>query len=166
MLNFRYKGQHDGRGPSGYVDGRYSPERFAIGYRKLQILVVELNSLLKWALWGLLNAFIFTAVFGTCGAVWGEGGRKIHVGSLAMFMTALIVIIYSKLASLYEVSEDVLRGWNRAKGSSAWFPRFLKSTRPLKVLLGSYFYADKKLVLTSLGIIADNSVTLLVSRRS
>ena len=87
------------------------------------------------------------------------------MGGSGLEMTALIVIIYSKLASLYEVSEDVLRGWKRGKSFSIWFRRFLKSTRPLKVQLGSYFYADKALVLTSLGIIADNSVTLLVSRR-
>ena len=143
-----------------------SPEKFAADTRKLQILVGEFNALLKWALWGFLIVLMCTAIFAICGAVWDDGGRKMHMTSIAVFMTVLINIIYTKLASLFEVSEAVLTGWRRGNALRPWFPRFLRSTPPLRVLIGSYFYADKELVLTTMGIIADNSVTLLVSRRS
>ena len=88
------------------------------------------------------------------------------MGLMAVGLATVFRLLYTKLPSFFDASGIVLMEWRDAKSSRPWFPRFLKSTIPLRVLIGSYFYADKKLVLTSMGIIADNSVTLLVSRRA
>ena len=139
-------------------------EKFVLETWKLQIFLIEFNSMFKWTLWLFQLVGICVAVFAICGAVWGEGQYKIH---MAMSSSAIIVIqtiVYGKLASVFDSSISVLMEWRRYRGNS-WFARFFRSTPPIRVLLGSYFYVDKQLVLTSLSIIAENAVNLLVSRR-
>ena len=111
-------------------------------------------------------SFICTVVFAICGSVWNEEGpRKVHLALSAAGLGWVMTMIYSRMASIYDNSSDNLKQWRRCRAQRAWMSRFLKSTPPIRVLIGTYFYADKALVLTSLGIIAENSVTLLVSRR-
>ena len=72
--------------------------------------------------------------------------------------------LYGNLGSIFNVSTEVLTSWRGCKIERALISRFLKFTPPIRVSIGAYFYADKELVLTSLGIVAENSVTLLVGR--
>ena len=132
--------------------------------RKLQIFLSEFNAMFKWTLWLFQAVVICVIVFGICEAVWGEGPRKIHVLISASGLILIQTVVYSKLVSVFDSSRVVLTEWRHYRGH-AWFARFLRSTPPIRILLGSYFYVDKQLVLTSLSIIAQNSVTLLVSRR-
>ena len=135
--------------------------------RKLQILQCEFNELLKWPLWGMQISLICTVVFAICGSVWnGEVPRKLHLAISGAGQACVMTMMYSRMASIYDNSARNLKQWRRCRAERAWIVRFLRSTPPLRVLIGSYFFADKRLVLTSLGIIAQNSVTLLVSRRN
>ena len=145
--------------------GKYTAERLAMETRKLQILGTEFNAMFKWILWFFQVVVIGVIVFGICGAVWGEGQRKLHMAISAGGVIVIQTYVFSKVASVFDSSRAVIVEWCRC-GGHAWFARFLRSTPLLRVFLGSYFYADTQLVLTSLSIIAQNSVTLLVSRRS
>ena len=146
---------------------QHTPERFALETRKLQILQSEFNSVLRWQLWGMQVTLIAAAVFGLCGAVWNEEpGRKVHLATSGCASVVFLAFIYTRLASIFDNSSDTLKQW-RGCGSrqQAWLSRFLRSTPSLRVLIGAYFYADKQLVLTSVGIVIENTVTLLVGRR-
>ena len=148
------------------LTAQYTPEQFAVETRKLQILQSEFNALLKWALWGMQISFICTVVFATCGSMWNdEGARKIHLALSATGLSWVMTMIYTRMASIYDNSARNLKQWQRCRTQRTWITRFLRSTPPIRVLIGAYFYADKELVLTSLGIMAQHSVTLLVSRR-
>ena len=81
---------------------------------------------------------------------------------LAVALTIILSITYNKLSSIYDSSADVLRVWREGKAQNR---RFLRSTPPVRVFIGSYFYVDKRLVLTIREIIVTNSVSLLVSPR-
>ena len=165
MLCFRF---HDGSAEESGAGqlAQYTPEQFAVETRKLQILQSEFNALLKWSLCGIQISFICTVVFAICGSVWNEEGpRKLQLALVAVGLGWIITMMFSRMASIYDNSSENLKQWRRCRTQRAWITRFLKSTPPIRVLVGSYFYADKELVLTSLGIIAENSVTLLVSRR-
>ena len=146
------------------VLGRYPPQKFSLELRKLQILILELNALLQWMLWALQIVIICAVVFGICGAVWAEGPRRLHLVISATGTTAVFCLLYTKLASISESSSQVLLQWHRCRFDRPWLLRFLWSAQPLRVLIGPCFYADSRLVLTSLGIIAEHSVPLLVSR--
>ena len=84
------------------------------------------------------------------------------MGCMALGLGAVFNVTFTTLAGTYDVSKEVLMGWKSRR--RPWFARFLRSTKPVRIQMGSYFYADKELVLTSMGIMADNSVTLMVSR--
>ena len=133
--------------------------------RKLQIIMGEFNGFFKWGLWGLQIVLIIAVTFGICGAVWAEGPLKIHLAGTTVGSTFIFSLTYSNLASIFDVSSEVLGGWRQSRAKQAWTLRFLRSTPPIRVLIGIYFYAHRELVLTSLGIVAQNSVTLLVTHR-
>lgn len=133
--------------------------------RKLQILTGEFNALLRWVLWGVQGTLIVAAVFGICGAMWCEGARKVHLGVVAVACISFIAVIYTKLASILDDSSETLVQWRHCRDQKAWMSRFLRSMPPIRVRIGAYFYADKAIVLTSLGIVVDNAVSLVVSRR-
>ena len=152
---------------SGIRPALYSPEKFAMEKRKLQVLMGEFNAMLKWAFWGLQITILSTATFATVAAVTSEEGRrKVHMAVTVIASMAIFASMYTKLASVHDYSKDVLFQWRQCRRERAWIWRFLRSTPPVSISLGSYFIADKGLVLTSLSIVAENSVSLLVSRRS
>ena len=159
---FRFRGERE---DSASKRAQYTPEMFAVETRKLQILTGEFNALLKWTLWGMQISLIFTVIFATCGAVWNEeGARKLHSAISAIGLGSVMRILYTKLASIYESSSENLSQWSRCREQRKWISRFVRSTPAIRALIGTYFYADKELVLTSLKIISENSVTVLVSR--
>ena len=133
--------------------------------RKLQIILREFNTCYSWGLCGLQILVIGMATFGICGVVWAEGPLKIHLAITNVGIILIISLIIGNLANIFVVSEEVLAGWRRCLSQHALLKRVLQSTPPIRVFIGRYFYADKMLVLTCLGIIVENSVTLLVSRR-
>ena len=162
LMRFKDLHWHDDAGHA-----QYTPEKFAVETRKLQILQSEFNALFKWPMWGMQITFMVTAIFATCGSMWNEEGqRKLELAISAGAGVWLLTMIFTSMASMYENWVDNLKQWRRCRDQQAWFMRVLRLTPPVKVLLESYFYADKELVLTSLGIVVENSVTLLVSRRS
>ena len=75
--------------------------------------------------------------------------------SLVMASTLFIIVIYAykTYGTLYEESRTTLESWKRGGRSSAWFRRFCRAYRPPRVVIGSFFYADKSLTLTILSIV-------------
>ena len=53
---------------------------------------------------------------------------------------------------------------NGVIGKGPWFRRYLRSCRPVDVPVGSFFYVDKGLILTSLSIVTNNAASLVLAK--
>ena len=81
------------------------------------------------------------------------------IGTVAL---SILVSIWKKLGELHEASFLTLSAWRRMK-SAPWFRKFLRSTPALRVQVGRFFYVDKMMILTLLGIIIQNTSNLLLT---
>ena len=100
--------------------------------------------------------------FGICGAVWAEGPLQVHLGGTTFGVFCVLVVTLNNLGNVFAVSAERLAGWRSCRTDRAFISRFLRSTTPIRGFMGADYYADKMLVLTCLGVVAQNSVTLLV----
>ena len=76
----------------------------------------------------------------------------------------LIQIMYGNLARIHEVSGDVLLSWKQ-HNTPKWFRKFERSCRPLHVLVGRYYFADRELVLTIFSIVTNYTANLIMTFR-
>ena len=53
----------------------------------------------------------------------------------------------------------------RAENNSAWFRRYFHAYRPPRIAMGSFFYVDKGLTLTSLSLILNNTASMVFTLR-
>ena len=83
---------------------------------------------------------------------------------VGILSVALIRIMFGNLARINEASTEVLVSWRQFDGPR-WFRKFEKSCRPLTVLIGRYYFADKQLVLTILSIVTVNTANLIMTFR-
>ena len=135
--------------------------RFCREKRTLQVLQCNYNDLMRWYLCTLEVFVITSAVFGICGSVWAEGAVAVRIFLVAMLCLYVLVTVWKGLGDVYENSVEVLARWRYHHG--VHFRKFLRSTRPVRVEIGSYFYADRTLVLTLLNIIAVNTFNVLLA---
>lgn len=73
-----------------------------------------------------------------------------------------LLAVFSSAADAFEGSEAMVMSWRRLPLQDAWMKRFLKSVKPAGIMVGSYFEADKGLVMTIARIIVDNTVSLIM----
>ena len=64
---------------------------------------------------------------------------------------------------MHENSVEVLAKWKKKTRLELHVRKFLRSTRPLRVEIGGYFYADRSMVLTILDIITANTFNMLLA---
>ena len=145
---------------NGYEE--YSTKKLASEMRTLQILMAEFNGYFRWLFCGIQTLMLVILTFGICGTVWAEGPLQLHLGGTTFGVFCVLVVTLSNLGNVFAVSGEILDGWRMCRTDRSFISRFLRSTPPTRVFIGAYFYADKMPVLTCLGIVVQNSVTLLV----
>ena len=66
---------------------------------------------------------------------------------------------------VYEASTQLIQEWRRVpRGQNPpWFGRFLKSCKPMGVPVGTFFYVDRGLCMTSLYMVANTASTLILA---
>ena len=92
------------------------------------------------------------------------GGRLSSVAAIrgSHYLLGVLVTIWKGLGAVYENSVDVLFRWKQKKLLPLHVRKFLRSTQPVRVQIGSYFYADRSMVLTLLDIINKNTFNKLL----
>jgi len=96
--------------------------------------------------WNLVQAVVFHT---SRGVVVGLGVSSVF----AMFQTSC--------SQLHEESTKLLRSW----ASATRFPYFVKlrkASKSIRVPIGKFFYFDRTIVLTTMSIILDNFINLVV----
>ena len=82
---------------------------------------------------------------------------------VAVFGLALLVTVWSGLGTVYESSAEVLAKWKQKQRLPLYVRKFLRGARPIRVDVGNYFYVDGGMTLTLLGIVAENTFTVLLA---
>ena len=142
-----------------------TPERFCFEKRILEVLQCNFNDLMRWVWWSIKVILISIVVFGLCGCVWAEGFPRVRLFVVAMFSLGLLTSFWKGLGAVYETCVDVLAKWKQQERSPQYVRKFLRATRPDRVQIGSYFYADGSMVLTLLGIVTENTCNVLLATR-
>ena len=145
------------------MTGRMTPERFCTETRALQVLQCNYNALMRWVLWTGEVILITIVVFGLCGSLWAEGYQRLRLLVVAIFSLGLLTTFWSGFGSVYENSSDVLAQWRQRGRLPLHARQFLRATRPVRVEIGSYFYVDRAMVLTILGIVTENTFNVLLA---
>ena len=138
-------------------------ECFCIEKRTLQVLQSNYNDLMRWVLWSGEVILVTIVVFGLCGSVWADDVRAVRLFLVAIFSLGLLTTFWKGLGVVNENSGEVLALWKKQSRLPLHFRTFLLSTRPVRVEIGSYFYADRTMVLTLLDIITTNTFNVLLA---
>lgn len=144
------------------------PENYVHETRKLEVLQCEFNAIASWMLWGVEVVLVATSIFSLCGAIWIEGIRALHIFIVAMAAMAILLTLWNSLAQIYDTAVNVVKQFKQRAVNFGrtvpWLPKYLRSTRPIRVKIGNFFYIDRMLILTLLGIITENTCGLLLTK--
>lgn len=92
-----------------------------------------------------------------------------HAAPRAMVVTfaffAIAIYTHKDYGATYEGWKLSWESWQRESRSSAWFRRYCRSYRPPRVVVGSFFYADKSLTLTILSIVLNYTASMALTTR-
>ena len=140
--------------------GRYL--LYARQRRALDILQAHFSQLYSTYMLGLEMFAITTVVLNLYMAVEFHSGRP-----LVMAMGSTVTYWWGMLefAWVYETSREVMTAWKRSQHvqDSLWFRKFLRSCKPIRIPLGSFFYIDRGVVLTIMSIIVNSSASLILA---
>ncbi|CAG7659417.1 unnamed protein product [Allacma fusca] len=73
----------------------------------------------------------------------------------------VILMLFKNLGQLFEESRETFLSWKKI--TQPEFRKFHRSCRPLRVSVGSFYFADKSLMLTLLTIIVTHSANLILT---
>ncbi|CAG7817817.1 unnamed protein product, partial [Allacma fusca] len=140
-----------------------SPRWFAREFHRLQIIHGFYNKL-----WSTSNACVEVVTLAASSltfylAVRLSGARSAHQLIVAAFATSFLINIWENMGQTYEISSEVLQSWTVMKGSTLWFKKYLRSVKPIRVIIGTFFYADRQIKLTIFSIILNQTLSLLLS---
>lgn len=132
---------------------------------ELSILVNCFNHLFRQWMSGIeLLAAVDTVVYITVAVLTGMPRALISsaVAFIALFYTI------SMSGDVFTLSGHILqKDWSNGEGMRhSWFEKSRRAFRPLRIEFGSFFYADKCLMLTVLSTVLTNTTNLLVFLRN
>ena len=166
-LNFVHR-TNETKGTTGN-NGRELSENFLYNsYKTLSVLEKNFYSVYGLISLGAEGALVFVIVSNIFMAIVLE---DIPGLVRALAMSFLTRGFYSKLAEVHSMSSAAVDSWKFGmitgngigNGRSLWFNKFVRSVRPLRVHVGSFFYVDKYLLLTIMSIILEQTANLILS---
>ena len=144
-------------------------------YRQLYLLVGEFNSVFGIILMALKFVFIASAVFCTYGALKLGG---VVAGFLAVLGLTFMTVFGAMMVTMGEVNNASKLFLRLVKSRYGYRPRFgdysrrnlylekyLKSTQELKLRVGSTYFIDKGIALTTFRITLDNTINFLLASK-
>ena len=111
----------------------------------------------------IIESLITVVVFGLCGSVRTEGTSAVRAFLVTILCFAVLTIVWKGLGTVNENSVEVLAKWKKKERLPPHVRKFIRSTRPIRVEIGGYFYADRCMVLTLLDIITQNKLNVLLA---
>ena len=81
---------------------------------------------------------------------------------MVIAVTVVLLYLFQRMGNVYTESSELLSEFV-PNYSTPWFRRVVKAYKPLRVNVGSFYYADRTLVLTILTIIFTNTASLVMA---
>ena len=141
-------------------------------HKCLKILFIQFNRCLGLMFGGFHMALILAAVLCTCGALRLSGFVALVIGWVGSNCTAFLVFMLTGMASVSQTSEESMAIMRMEIGGARTSPltmtdcnilrREMAALTELRVSFGTFFYYDEGLVLTTLDVITQNVVSLLL----
>ena len=104
---------------------------------------------------------IVTIVVNTTLAVVHDSPRAFVI---ALMLFTLLIYSYKTFGTVYEESKMTSQTWSSVR-TAAWFRRYCRAYRPPRILIGSFYYADRSLTLTILSAVLDNTANMAITTR-
>ena len=138
-------------------------------YQKLRVLVLEYNTVYGLVLVSTKICFITFAMFGAYGAVRTEGVLALFLFSVGVFSVCFLILYIMLLGEVYDRSKDFLSAARKnlserrrdAEGA-LWLRKYFRSFREMKIQVGSAYFIDKAIVLTTFKILFDSIINFLL----
>ena len=128
--------------------------------RELSVLMQHYNDTFK--IWAVISesTWIFTAIVNASLAICEALTAQHSNGHCSV--NSPPIYLFKRMGNIYTESHELLSEFLPAC-STPWFRRTCKAYRPLRVNVGSFYYADRTLVLTILTIILTNTASLVMA---
>ena len=148
-----------------------SLKEWLVLYQRLRVLVLEYNHRYGLVLVSTKTCFISFAMFGAYGAFRTEGVLAIFLFSVGVFGVCFLILYIILLGEVHDRSKDFLSMarqnvcWNKGPGdkdSVLWLRKYLRSLREMRVEVGSAYFIDKAIVLTTFKILFDSMINFLL----
>ena len=151
---------------------RVIPSRIFLLYRSIHFSAEEFSRMLM-SVFGVNHVVIvLIAVFCAYASVRLDGLLAIGLGFVGLNSTVMLIVMMNMLANLNRRSKETLHALRRqatavcsaTRGSNygVWLRRELRCLPDLRIRMGSIFFYDKPIVLTTLQIILQISINLLL----
>jgi len=92
-------------------------------------------------------------------AVTEQSLRGFVIASLAV---PIVLFTYGNYGAVFDSAKDTLTSW-KTTTRGGWFFKYCRSWRPLRINIGSFYYADRALALTILSIFLNYTASLSLS---
>ena len=147
-------------------------EKLLFLHQNLRILVVEYNQVYGFILVSTKICFISFAMFGAYGAFRTAGALMVFIFSGGIFSTCFLVLYIVLLGEVHDRSKVLLSAARsttflvskrrRDPECVLWLRKVLRSCREMKVEVGSAYFIDKPIVLTTFQILFDCTINFLL----
>lgn len=132
--------------------------------RRIELLLNEYGQMFGRSIFYGEVVQVFIVIFSSYASVRSSGVSSLRSLTVAVALSWVGQQWLGKLADVYEGSRITLESWKDAGNlHDRLFRRFLKATKPMRVNVGGFFYADRMLVLTVGGIMLQNTASLLIT---
>ena len=137
--------------------------RLSRKYSQHYLLMANINAECRWLTlsFEIIMILLLTAIF-FAGVRTSDGLLAVRLCIVACVAFTICLIMFNSMADIHAEFQQMVTSWKYLPLRDAWFRRFMRSVRPIGIMVGSYFEADKGLVMTIAGIIVDNTVSLLM----
>lgn len=162
------------RDGSSRSEGKRSSKHLLSLYTCLHLQLDELNRVYMITLAGAKILLVLFSVFCTYGAIRLNGIMAISLGWIGSSCTIFLAITLNTLAEFNVQSMSALQVFRKqmAAGSSndgetpsKWFRMKVNSLREFRVQIGSAYYIDKPIILTTFKIIFDATINFLLMNK-
>lgn len=131
-------------------------------YRELQTLHCACNSYFQSFFFPVHKYIVINiAIIGIYGSIKISGPRALIMAVGAGISLCYLSMIFRRLGKLYMTSHEVLHLWRGEKGR--YIRRFIKSSQPIRVEIGNYYYVTKTTVIVIYYTVFNFTTNMLLS---
>lgn len=94
--------------------------------------------------------------------------QSVHAGLVVASIVTMMTYLFTKMGEIFGESHGILQAWlvSSKNNNDPWLKRRCKAYRALRANVGSFYYADKGLIVTALSIVLQSPANLVLAFRN